>query len=157
MVKQKSTNSKSAPAEKRGAPKGNVNGWKHGMRSTTERYGLILGEAPRKVKQVQLYAAKLRRSLEEIVMTHKGKLTILDQAYITTACRFEKLAQLANRWLGEKYDTHSTMERLQLAKAVADASASRDKALEKLGLDQEEVKTLTLTTYLQDQQKDRDA
>ena len=157
MSKGKQPSTMSNETRKPGAPKGNAHAWVHGLHSKIDRHGLILGDLPKPVKQVALYGSKLRKSLEQIVMTHKGTLSLMDQAYITSACRWERIAQLSNRWMGEKYDELSVTERLQLAKAVGDASNNRDKALEKLQLDQEEVKTLTLATYLQDQQKDQDA
>ena len=161
MSKGKPNQSMSKETTKRGAPKGNVNAVSKGItfnkRTDIDRHGLILGELPKRVKQVQLYGTRLRKSLEQIVLTHKGRLTIIDQAHITTACRWERHAQLANRWMGEKYEELSILDRLQLSKAVADASTNRDKALEKLQLDKEEVKTLTLIDYVQDQHKDQDA
>lgn len=109
-----------------GAPPGNENNLRHGLRT---------GSLPKKFQRVTAALNKFRRDLESAVLALRGEVREYDAACISTATRWEKVAQLAQRWLLAAKDLTADKQ-LEYARIAADASSKRDAALKALGLDE---------------------
>ena len=136
---QLSTDTRSTAAGCVGAPRGNSNAFRHGMRGSNLPHGCE-------------YIAKairyFRRQLEQAVFEVRGEVTLLDAASINTAFRYERLAQLAQRWLAVNSEEMSYTEKLACAREAARASAERDKAIAMLKLDERQQSSDPFTTLL---------
>jgi hypothetical protein len=108
-----------------GAPLGNFNSFRHGMRGS----GL-----PKGCGHIQKATLHFRRQLETEVLTARGEITLVDAAYVNTAFRAERHAQLAQRWLASEATTMTPADRLAYSREVVRGSADRDKAIAALGL-----------------------
>jgi hypothetical protein len=75
-----------------------------------------------------------RRELEAAVMEARGEITLVDAAYVNTAYRAERHAQLAQRWLAMEAAEMTPADRLNYSREVVRASAERDKAIAALDL-----------------------
>jgi hypothetical protein len=75
-----------------------------------------------------------RRELEAAVMEARGEITLTDAAFINTAYRAERHAQLAQRWLAIEAESMEPADRLSYSREVVRASESRDKAIAALSL-----------------------
>lgn len=113
-------------AERRGgAPIGNANRMRHGLRGS----GLPAG-----CGHIRKAVNDFRRQLEDAILEARGEITLVDAANVSTAFRWEKHAQLAQRWLRLEAESMSPADRLAYSRDVARASAERDKAIAALGL-----------------------
>ncbi len=122
-----------------GAPKGNRNALRHGLRC---------GMVPSKAKYVEHAVNALRRTLETALLELKGDVSISDAAAINSACKWEMHGQLSRYWLRHGIDKLSSMERLKFSEAIAKASDARDKAIRLLELDKT-PETIDLKGYLE--------
>ena len=113
---------------KRGAPKGNRNGIRH---------GLTAGKLPLDCAHVEHNCGALRRQLEDAVMVARGQVTLLDAANITTAVKWERHGQLALRWLRVSGEKLKPTDQLTFSREIARASTERDKAIALLKLDRD--------------------
>lgn len=123
---------------KRGAPRGNANGMKHGLRSAggVMDFRLTLGKFPCKWRYIENAVNPYRASIEQDVIERHGRISLYHAGLIQTAARWEAHAMLVRRWLMDNIETLSPTEKSALSKAVAEASTARDKCLERLGLHQ---------------------
>lgn len=112
--------------KKPGAPLGNVNNLRHGLRA---------GQLPKDAKYIENRLNAFRRQLEAAVFEAKGEVSLVDAATIQTCLRWERHAALAQRWLNKQYAELKPEQRLTFSREVARASAERDKALATLKLD----------------------
>jgi uncharacterized protein YjcR len=109
---------------KGGAPEGNRNALRHGLRSST---------LPRGCEYITRFINVLRRQLEDAVTAQRGKVTLGEALIIQTMCRLETEAQLSARWIQKTKDlTPSDAVRFQ--SKVTESSIRRDARFEKLGL-----------------------
>jgi hypothetical protein len=83
-----------------GAPHGNANGMKHGLKSPPERFAL--GVLPRKLKRVEQNLLAFRRKLEAEVTTVHGTISIYLASIIHEVCAWERHAALCGRWLRDE-------------------------------------------------------
>lgn len=113
-----------------GAPRGNTNAARHGM--TISR--LSLGNMPPRWANVGRVCSELRRALENAVAELRGEVNLTDAATIQTAVRYERHAQLAQKWLRDNPDMAVDV-RMEFSHAIAHASSQRDKAIKALGID----------------------
>lgn len=126
---------------KAGAKVGNVNAQRHGLRSA---------ELPKGCRYIERTADRLRLDLESEVCGRHGSIGTYRAALIQSACRHEKRASLCERWLrladgnGEKL---STLDRASLLREVSNATDSRDKCIERLGLDRPERESILDALY----------
>lgn len=67
-------------------------------------------------------------------MEARGEITLTDAAYVNTAYRAERHAQLAQRWLALEAENMTPADRLNYSREVTKASESRDKAIAALNL-----------------------
>jgi hypothetical protein len=103
----------------------------HGLRAVT------LGGTPKGAAYVGRLTLALRTQLEQAVVDAKGEVSLPDACAINTACRWERHAQLATRWLRLNFDNMTLDQRLNFSREVAKASASRDAAIRELKLDRD--------------------
>jgi hypothetical protein len=104
------------------------NNLQHGLRAVT------LGGMPRGASYVGRLVLQLRTSLEQAVTEAKGEVSLTDACGINTACRWERHAMLATRWLRQGFETMTLDQRLNFSREVAKASAARDAAIRELRL-----------------------
>jgi hypothetical protein len=114
------------PAGKPGPPYGSANAIRHGMRGSA---------MPKGCHHIDRATSHFRRQLEAAVFEARGEITLVDAAYVNTAYRAERHAQLAQRWLYREADKMSAADRLNYSREVVKASESRDKAIASLKLD----------------------
>jgi hypothetical protein len=108
-----------------GAPLGNRNNQRHGMRGS----GL-----PKGCGHIRAATNVFRRQIESEVLAARGEITLVDSAYVNTAFRAERHAQLAMRWLTLEAENMSPADRLAYSREVVTASIARDKAIAALNL-----------------------
>jgi hypothetical protein len=112
---------------RRGAPAGNTNALRHGLRS---------GKLPTRCKFIENATNAFRRELEAVVIKMKGAISISDAAAINSATKWEQHGLLARYWLRKEIDKLTPSDRLRFSEAIARASDARDKAIRALDLDQ---------------------
>ena len=111
---------------KPGAPLGNRNSLRHGLRA---------GQLPPGCSGIVKALGAFRRSLEDAVMVNHNEIRLVDAASISTAMRWERHARLAQKWLTDHFDELTHADRLNYSKAVAQASENRDRAIRSLDID----------------------
>lgn len=113
-----------------GAPRGNANRTKSGKRAwcAVKR----LPKSSGLIRQ-QLYAE--RDEIEAAVCRQHGEISLFHAALVQSALRHSGRAQLLERWLRIEADLPLN-ERLAVLREIGSASDSRDKCLQRLGLDQ---------------------
>ncbi|MDX1968992.1 MAG: hypothetical protein SFV23_17585 [Planctomycetaceae bacterium] len=122
-------NSPASTPTRCGAPAGNRNARKHGLRG-------------RKLSREERYIANsttaFQRETESAVIERFGEVDLYRAAVIQSAVRHETRAQLIGRWLRvaeEQGEKLTLIDRANLLKQLSDASDARDKCLERIGLD----------------------
>jgi hypothetical protein len=108
---------------------GNLNRVRQGLHISR----LSLGNLPPRWANVGRVCAALRRELESAVMALRGEVSLADACTIQRACRWERHALLAQKWLRDNPDLPPA-ERLEFSKQIAQAGEKRDRALKSLGL-----------------------
>lgn len=111
-----------------GAPKGNTNAIRHGMRGS---------KLPAGCKYIENRVNALRRQVEEVLLEVKGEIGIIDAAAVNSILKWERHGLLAAHWLRTQIDVLSASDRLRFSEAIAKASDNRDKAIRSLGLDRD--------------------
>ncbi|MCA9248392.1 MAG: hypothetical protein KDA42_14800 [Planctomycetales bacterium] len=101
------------------------------------RHGLTTGKLPAGCGYVERLTNQLRRALESAVLDIAGEIGLFAAATINTACRWERHALLAQRWLRRGKDL-TPADKLAFSRDVARASAERDKCIKALGLDHQD-------------------
>ncbi|MBM4069110.1 MAG: hypothetical protein FJ271_09225 [Planctomycetes bacterium] len=95
------------------------------------------GKLPKSARYIEVRVNIVRRNLESAVVESKGEVSLPDAAAIQTACRWERHAALAQRWLTKEHDKMTPEQRLNFSREIAKASAERDKAIKMLNLDRD--------------------
>ena len=111
-----------------GPPKGNTNGMRHGLRA---------GKLPKDARYIENRLNAFRRTLEQAVLDSRNEVNLTDAACIQTCIRWERHAELAQRWLTKAGDTLKPAERLNFSREIARASAERDKSIAALRIDRD--------------------
>lgn len=114
-----------------GAPPGNHNRTRHGLRSRRILEG---GKLPKKLDHVEKRAYRLRRELERQVVELRGEISVDDAKEINSALVWERAAALNLHWLRTEHDDLSTDQRRALASDAAKATDKRNAAIDKLHL-----------------------
>lgn len=118
-----------AAKPKGGAPRGNRNAkTRHGVRGY-----LALGRMPAGASYVRKLVFGLRKHLEATIIDQHGEINVYRAALVQSSCRHEARAQLLTRWLRTD-EGLKLPERLAVLKEIGAASDSRDRCLERLGL-----------------------
>lgn len=113
-------------ARREGGQPGNGNAVKHGLR---------IAKAHTDWSSIENDAYTFRTALRNAVVDAHGSLTLLADALIQSACRHERRAALAERWLRLQGDALPLSDRINLLAAVSSATDARDKAIRSLGID----------------------
>jgi len=123
-----------------GAPTGNRNAAKHGLRMT-------VSALPSGCHFISQSCYQLRRHLESWCLERRGEIGLWESCCIQTAIRYEQVSQLCARWLREAGSKLTHAERLGYAKQIAEASDRRDRVLQRLGLDKSEEADIFTDLY----------
>lgn len=115
-----------ATHSKGGAPRGNVNAQRHGMRG---------GTLPKGCRYIEHRVNTLRREVEAAILEAKGEIGIVDAAAVNSILKWERHGLLAAHWLRHEAEKLSAGDRLRFSEAVAKASDNRDRNIRVLGLD----------------------
>jgi hypothetical protein len=116
-----------------GAPANNVNGLTSGVKSQAV-LNLRLGQLPD--IRVGRDAHAFHRALTAQTLEKHGELRPGHELAINSATRHELVCRLAVRWLRLHADELSPTEKLHFVSTMAKHSDLRDKAVERLGLDE---------------------
>lgn len=111
-----------------GAPKGNANATKHGRRAWES-----VSRLPKGSGCVRRNLYSLRRDLLEKVEALHGGVSMYHAALVQTVLRHEGRAALSAVWL-RKTENLTLAERRQLLAEISEATETRNRVLEKLGL-----------------------
>lgn len=122
-----------------GPPKRNWNAASHYL--TSDR-SLVLGRLPRGCEYIIGLCRGVKTHLERAVIDVRGDITLSDAMLIQTAVRWERHAQLAQRWLRRESENMSVDQRLQYSREVARASAERDKCVKQLRIERDTADTI---------------
>lgn len=97
------------------------------------RHGLRAAKLPEDARYVQNATDQLRRSCEAALCRTPS---VYEAALIQSACRHERRASLCERWLrlAEDAGELDLSTKLQLQRDIGNATDSRDKCLERLGV-----------------------
>lgn len=115
---------------KHGAPVGNKNAIRHGLRA---------GSLPKDCKHVEIACNRLRRELEDECLRVKGEVNLQDAACIATALRWERHGALCLRWLRLRGGELKPAEFIKFSESIARASAERDRAIRLLELNRDKT------------------
>lgn len=124
-----------------GAPKGNANAQRHGLRGS---------KLPKGCQYIENAVNNLRRQVESAVIAKHGRTNVVSAAAINSILKWERHGMLAAHWLRKEGEKLSVSERLQFSREIATASDNRDRALRSLELDVEtadEWSALNITNY----------
>jgi hypothetical protein len=116
-----------------GAPRGNRNALRHGLKS---------GQFPKDAKFIEVRLNVVRRNLEDAVVRTHGSVSEEHACYIQTAIRWEGHAAKAQRWLTKEDKNLTVSEKLQFSREIATASANRDRAISMLELGTAQATTI---------------
>jgi hypothetical protein len=108
-----------------GAPVGNENALRHGLRS--QRLG-------RKLEYIARQTIIFRRHVETAVLSARGEIGVFDAAVVQTSCEWLCYALKVKRLLRLNDDTLNSDQKVAYGKEVARAMSERDKALKMLGI-----------------------
>jgi hypothetical protein len=104
------------------------------MRQPPPRMGTIGSLGPGR-GHVVVSLRGTRDWLETVTIQRYGEISLLHAAYINTAVRNERTAQLSQLYLKENPDL-PLADRLNLLRGIGAASEARDRAIEKLKIEQ---------------------
>lgn len=113
---------------KGGAPRGNNNSVRHGLKG---------GALPRDCKYLENRLNRFRRTIEAEVLRVKGTVSLLDAALIQSCIRWERHACLAHRWLVKQMDELKPEQKVMFSREICRASSERDKSLSALEISEE--------------------
>jgi hypothetical protein len=115
-----------------GAPRGNLNGWKHGGHA---KRLLPLQRLPKGCQWIGSQLLVLRAGLEaDVVQTH-GMVSTTNAALIKSACLHEQHVLFCQRDLRALSPKITLSERLSLIAMISKETDARDRCIEKLKLD----------------------
>jgi hypothetical protein len=111
-----------------GAPIGNRNNLRHGLRTTT---------LPKGCESVENDQFRARTMLENAVMRVKGKVDEQDAGYILLAVDGIRRSKLSGKWLRDSHDKLSPADRERYSEGVSKGLERFIKFVEKLKLDRD--------------------
>lgn len=103
---------------------------------------LNLGEMPKTLYRQTVYARKYRRDLEAAVEAAKGEINLTDAHYINEAAAAEMHGSICQWLLRERMPSMSNNDILTCSRELVQAKRTRNRAMEKLGLDRDDRDTL---------------
>lgn len=120
-------------SKKRGAPKGNKNSVRHGLRR--DREALLIGGLGKGMAAARKAAGVLRELLEARIREKRGGLSIDDVARVNEVVTHEIRRLYCLRWLRLHDATLTQAERLEYLRELGNIAAARTKAINGLKLD----------------------
>src|SRR5580704_6418392 len=111
-----------------GAPVGNANAMRHGLRSI---------RLPGRCRYLELATFRIRRELEDACLSKFGEVSVRSAAFIQSICRHEVRSSLAARWLRLEGEKLPIEQRLALLREIGRATTERDKSIDALKLEPE--------------------
>lgn len=106
------------------------------LRNGSRAYRLALGELPKRLARVTRYCRQYRLGLEQAVAeANSGNVTITQAHNIDAACGHEQHLQIMRWLMRERIDKMSVGDIVKCSAAMAAARDSRNRAVERLGLD----------------------
>ena len=123
-----------------GAPLGNTNGVRHGLR-------MALPRLPKGCRHIQRQADNLRLALESALQGRARELGPYAAACIAAVAKWQRHGSLAARWLRQREAELSDADRLRYSEAVARAADSVVRLMEKLGLDKSDQDSIFDALY----------
>lgn len=121
-----------------GPPVGNSNALRHGLRS---------GKLSPDCQYIEHQTNRLRRELEDAVVSVRGEVSLTAAGIIQTAVKWQTHSALCLRWLRLEGDKLKPEQKLKFSESAVRASDNRDKAIKNLDLDTP-AQAIDLTTYL---------
>ena len=109
-----------------GAPRGNVNAMRHGLRS---------GSDPPGCSYITRQASEFRQSLEAKVLAKTGEIDVYESSLIHTAVSWLKHGLKCRRWLRINFNDLSADQRVTYSREAPRAFESMTRCLKLLGLD----------------------
>ncbi len=109
-----------------GAPRGNVNAMRHGLRS---------GSDPKGCSYIGKQAGEFRQSLEAKVLARAGEIDVYESSLIHTAVSWLKHGLKCRRWLKVNFNDLSADQRVTYSREAPRAFESMTRCLKLLGLD----------------------
>jgi len=122
-------------AGRSGAPKGNSNATRHGLKG---------GKLPKGCQYIENTVNELRRQVEDAVMEAKGVINFVDAAAVNSILKWERHGALATHWLRHEASNLSIGDRLKFSEQIAKASDNRDRAIRSLQLGMKPSPWITL-------------
>jgi hypothetical protein len=123
---------------KGGAPKGNRNSIRHGLRASS---------LPPGCSYLDGQLRSLRKGLRREIKRQHGDISLVHEASLQSALRHETRALLAARWLRIGGDELPLEQRLSLLAAISTATDARDRCLKLLRLDRDGTRDILATLY----------
>ncbi len=109
-----------------GAPKGNTNAMRHGLRS---------GSDPPGCSYISKQACEFRNSLEAKILAKTGEIDVYESSLIHTAVAWLKHGLKCRRWLKVNFKDLSADQRVTYSRESPRAFESMTRCLKLLGLD----------------------
>jgi hypothetical protein len=122
-------------SSKGGAPRGNQNAMRHGLRS---------GMLPKGAEYIRRQCADFRQSVEDAVLTLDGGIGVYQASLVQSCTSHLRHALLCRKWLKDSFDALSHVERLTYSREITRALDSRDRVLKALGLDRSQRDAVTI-------------
>lgn len=124
MITALATTEKPAKQKRKGgAPKGNGNAIRHGLRGV---------RGPKGDRYIDSNVFEYRRELEAEVLDRYGKISVQHAEIIQTACEALRHSWRCNRWLKKDFDGMSHDSRRQYSRDALDALELRNKLTARL-------------------------
>lgn len=111
------------------------------------RHGLTAANLPKSCRYIYHRLNNLRRTLETLLVESKGEVGMADGATIQTILRWERAAQLAERYFRLEGAKLGAVVAQGFVDKAADASEKRDKAIARLKLDRDLKDNLLESLY----------
>lgn len=108
-----------------GAPKGNRNALRHGLRCST---------MPDGSRDIEGDLSRFRKEIEDRVLAERGSVSVEDSDVINSAVRAERRARLADRHLMRGWESMTNVERLRFMEIEERNTAIRRREVERLRL-----------------------
>jgi len=128
-----------------GAPKGNKNATRHGLRASGLPKGCLYLQS-----QLTAFRSYFRHELE----AKHGTTSMYEEAVLQSATRHETRALLASRWLRIEGEDLKIEHRITLTREIGNATDSRDRCLRLLGLDRGKVQNAIDVLYSDEPEPD---
>jgi len=134
------------PAKRKGgAPKGNLNSMRHGLRSSR-----VPNDSSYMLREANIF----RTCVEAAILDRFGSIDVLRAALVQTCIQWQIHAMKLRRLLLVKATELTIDQMVNFAERACRALAERDRCLVKMGLDKDDERHTTLYQQLPDEPQD---